>query len=73
LTETRNETVRVSLTRREQEVLTWLREGKRDAEIATILEISTKTVGKHVEHILAKTGAKNRTTAAMKGERHVFG
>lgn len=66
LAETRADIVRVSLTRREQEILTWLREGKRDAEIATILEISTKTVGKHVEHILAKTGTKNRTAAAMR-------
>ena len=66
MTETPINGARIHFTEREREVLTWLREGKRDAEIGTILGISPKTVGKHVEHILAKTGAPNRTAAAMK-------
>jgi DNA-binding CsgD family transcriptional regulator len=51
------------LTRREAEVLAWVSEGKRDAEIATILSTSTRTVHKHVQRILAKTGADTRTAA----------
>ncbi len=63
--ETLNGTTRSACTQRECEVLHWIREGKRDAEIAVILGISAKTVGKHIEHILAKTGAANRTAAAI--------
>jgi DNA-binding CsgD family transcriptional regulator len=54
---------RSALTRREAEVLAWVSEGKRDAEIATILATSTRTVHKHVQRILAKTGADTRTAA----------
>jgi len=35
-------------------VLAWVNQGKRGAEIAAILGIVRKTVGKHVEHLLAK-------------------
>ncbi len=52
------------LTAREQEVLNWIAEGKRNHEIAHILGISSRTVGKHVEHVLAKVGVENRTAAA---------
>lgn len=52
------------LTRRENEILHWITEGKRDAEIAAILGCATKTVGKHVEHILEKLGVETRTAAA---------
>lgn len=52
------------LTAREQEVLTWVAEGKRNHEIARILGISPRTVGKHVEHVLEKVGAETRTAAA---------
>lgn len=54
------------LTRREVEVFTWLREGKRNSEIAVILGCSPRTVDKHVENILRKTGAETRT-AAVRG------
>jgi DNA-binding CsgD family transcriptional regulator len=53
------------LTPREQEVLHWLGEGKRNSEIATILGCSTRTIEKHVENILAKTGTETRTAAAQ--------
>jgi DNA-binding CsgD family transcriptional regulator len=53
------------LTPREQEVLHWLAEGKRNSEIATILVCSTRTIEKHVENILAKTGTETRTAAAQ--------
>jgi DNA-binding CsgD family transcriptional regulator len=52
------------LTPREVEVLKWLAEGKRNGEIGIILGTSGRTVGKHVEHILAKLGVETRTAAA---------
>lgn len=51
------------LTARETEVLAWMREGKRNQEIATILGISLRTVEKHVENILRKTFTETRTAA----------
>ena len=53
------------LTPREREILEWLVLGKRDAEIATILCVSAKTVSKHVEHLLRKMNASSRTVAAQ--------
>ena len=51
------------LTPREWEVLTWMREGKRNTEIALILACSVRTVEKHVENILRKTGTETRSAA----------
>jgi len=56
---------RQGLSRRESEVMLWLMEGKRDAEIAIILGISFRTVNQHVSSILAKLGAETRTAAVM--------
>ena len=53
-----------TLTGREAEVLDWMAEGKRNAEIAAILGASVRTIHKHVQHILAKLGAETRTAAA---------
>ena len=53
----------IGLTRRECEVLGWVAHGKRDAEIAAILGISRKTVGKHLEHLLSKLHVETRTAA----------
>ena len=53
-----------SLTPREREVLDWLARGKSNAQIAEILEISSATVSKHLEHIYPKLGVENRTAAA---------
>ncbi len=55
----------IALTKREREVLFWIREGKRNSEIATILAISVRTVDKHVEHVMAKLGVETRTAAAQ--------
>ncbi|MCW2626135.1 AAA family ATPase [Mycobacterium sp.] len=52
------------LTRRERDVLALLARGHRDADIATILCISRKTVSNHVSAILTKLGVQNRTQAA---------
>jgi DNA-binding CsgD family transcriptional regulator len=54
----------LGLTRREAEVLAWVAEGKRDAEIATILGISSRTVSHHLEHVYRKLGVETRTSAA---------
>jgi hypothetical protein len=40
-----------------------VREGKRDSEIAVILGLSSRTVEKHVGHILEKLGVETRTAA----------
>jgi two-component system, NarL family, nitrate/nitrite response regulator NarL len=51
------------LTTRELEILSLLVEGLNQPEIAEKLFISPKTVGKHIEHILAKLGVHNRAQA----------
>lgn len=52
------------LTQRETEILHWTREGKNSPEIAVILQISPRTVHKHMEHVLAKLGVETRLAAA---------
>ena len=52
------------LTIREAEVLSWVAQGKSNAEIAAILQVCTKTVDKHLERIYPKLGVENRTAAA---------
>jgi DNA-binding NarL/FixJ family response regulator len=54
---------RIRLTKREREVLERLAEGLSPAQIATLLGISPKTVGTHVEHIYAKLGVHTRAQA----------
>jgi DNA-binding NarL/FixJ family response regulator len=51
------------LTHREREVLGLLAEGLRQKEIASRLFISERTVGTHIEHILAKLGVRSRAEA----------
>jgi DNA-binding NarL/FixJ family response regulator len=51
------------LTRRELEVLRLLAVGHAQAEIASELVISTKTVGTHIEHILEKLDVRSRAQA----------
>jgi DNA-binding NarL/FixJ family response regulator len=52
------------LTTREREILQLISQGYRDREIAQGLHLSEKTVQKHVQSILSKLGAQNRTEAA---------
>jgi HD-GYP domain-containing protein (c-di-GMP phosphodiesterase class II) len=54
------------LTTRENEVLALLAEGLPNKAIAQRLQISTKTVGSHIEHIYTKLGVTNRAGAAMR-------
>jgi DNA-binding NarL/FixJ family response regulator len=51
------------LTQRELDVLSLLVQGLSQSAIAERLFISPKTVGKHIEHILAKLGAHSRAQA----------
>lgn len=52
------------LTTREREILQLISQGYRDREIAEGLHLSEKTVQKHVQSVLSKLGAQNRTEAA---------
>lgn len=54
------------LTRREAEVMTWLREGKTGPEIAIIFGCATRTVEKHLANLYRKLGAKNRAAVILK-------
>ena len=49
-----------NLTRRETEVLKWMKEGKTNWEISSILDISERTVTFHVENIERKLDAVNK-------------
>jgi DNA-binding CsgD family transcriptional regulator len=54
----------LELTTREADVLALLADGLTNKEIAGRLYLSPRTVEKHVERILAKTGQANRTALA---------
>ena len=54
----------LGLTRREQEVLFWVSEGKRNSEVAEILSIASGTVKRHLENLYVKLGVENRHSAA---------
>lgn len=52
------------LTLREAEVLLWIAHGKANKEIADILDMSPRTVNKHLEQIFNKLAVEKRTSAA---------
>ncbi|WP_016956956.1 DNA-binding response regulator [Catenovulum agarivorans] len=52
------------ITKREAEVLYWLSHAKSNWEISQILEMSPRTVNKHLEQIFKKLDVDNRTAAA---------
>jgi len=54
------------VTKRESQVLNWISKGKTNREIALILEMSPRTVNKHLEQIFKKLEVDNRTCAARK-------
>jgi len=53
-----------AVTSREADVLLWIANGKTNREIGQILEMSPRTVNKHLEQIFRKLGVENRTSAA---------
>jgi DNA-binding NarL/FixJ family response regulator len=55
----------LGLTVREAEVLLWVSQGKANADVATILGMSEKTVKIHLGHIFEKLKVETRTAAAM--------
>lgn len=59
----------LALTSRESEVLLWISRGKANREIGEILDISPRTVNKHLEQIFVKLGVENRASAAARAIR----
>jgi DNA-binding CsgD family transcriptional regulator len=55
----------LGLTHRESEVLRWVAEGKSNPEIGIILDLSPRTVSKHLENIFQKLGVESRTAALL--------
>jgi DNA-binding CsgD family transcriptional regulator len=61
----------LQLTQREAEVLVWIARGKPNRDISEILNISPRTVNKHLEQVFAKLGVENRAAAASIATRVV--
>lgn len=61
-----NSLAEYGLTPRESEVLAWVAKGKTNAEVGVILQLSGRTVQKHLEHIYQKLGVGTRTTATVR-------
>ena len=59
----------LQLTGREAEVLLWISRGKSNREIGEILNISPRTVNKHLEKVFVKLGVENRASAAARAVR----
>jgi len=64
---------RLNLTRREAEVLLWLSRGKSNRDIAQILNVSFRTINKHLEQIYPKLGVETRTSAVALAIRALEG
>lgn len=54
------------LTKREREVLNWVKFGKTDADVAGLLGTSNRTVKFHIENAMHKLQANNRTEAVAR-------
>jgi DNA-binding NarL/FixJ family response regulator len=61
------------VTHREAEVLLWIAHGKTNREIAEILDLSPRTINKHLEQIYPKIGVDNRTAAASLSIQCILG
>jgi len=59
----------LALTTRESQVLLWISRGKSNREIGAILDISPRTVNKHLEQVFVKLGVENRAAAAARAVR----
>jgi DNA-binding response OmpR family regulator len=57
------------LTPREADVLLWTSRGKSNKDMSEILNISARTVNKHLEQIFIKIGVENRASAAAAATR----
>jgi DNA-binding NarL/FixJ family response regulator len=56
----------IALNDREIETLTWVARGKTSAQIATMLDLSKRTIDFHLDNARVKLGAATRTQAAIK-------
>ncbi len=54
------------ITKREKEIFQYLVENKTTNQIATILNISPKTVRNHISNVILKLDVKGRTQAILK-------
>jgi len=61
----------MSLTSRQQEILSLLSEARSDVEIARLLHLEESTVRAHVHHILRRLELKNRTQAVAYAHQHL--
>lgn len=52
------------LTQREAAVLAWIATGKTNRDIGVILDLSPRTINKHLERVHVKLGVETRTAAA---------
>ena len=59
------------LTPRESDVLFWIAQGKSNRDASEIMNISARTVNKHLEQIFIKLGVENRAAAAAIATRVV--
>mgnify|MGYP003362081966 CR=1 FL=1 len=64
---------KLGLSAREAEVLLWISRGKTSRDIADILQISPRTIDKHIEQIYNKTGMSTRAAAAATASRLLQG
>lgn len=58
--------VSVKLSKREIEVLQWTADGKTSNEISCILNIAERTINFHINNIVTKMSAANKTSAVIK-------
>ncbi|WP_031437043.1 autoinducer binding domain-containing protein [Methylobacter tundripaludum] len=58
--------VNVTLSNREIEVLRWTADGKTSSEISCILNIAERTVNFHINNVVTKLNAANKTSATIK-------
>jgi LuxR family transcriptional regulator len=56
----------VKLSNKEIDVIRWTAEGKNAAEIAEIMNLSVRTVTFHINNVVKKLNAANKTSAAVR-------
>lgn len=55
-----------AITPREAEVLLWVAQGKSNGDVASILNMSEKTVKQHLGSVFQKLGVESRTAASLR-------
>ncbi|TXL61599.1 response regulator transcription factor [Cerasibacillus terrae] len=64
--ESKHDTIQPNLSRREQEVLELLLDGRTNNEIAEVLSVKEVTVKNHVYNLMKKMNVEHRTEAVLK-------